>query len=834
MYQDQNFDRGALLESAFRRLEANADIAESYALLSESVGVRDLFAYGATKGRGDFAWLTENLQSAQESGLDYLWLARLARVCALQDFEPSDRLDALRFFEVSNPELATDKKHRRFHRLQVELLTEEGLLQEALSLVKRNRDIDSLFHGYLSADINSPFLNKNHSYSEWIDNFNSPFEKFNLRPIYLSSSKVDPFDAITTDCLLAPDPPGPKISVIMTSFRPQRETFLCAVRSILNQSWRNLELIIVDDSSPAQFKKVLEAASSMDPRVSILTLKENGGTYRARNFGMEAATGDYITGQDSDDWSHPDRLLTQVRYLQANPEAPGVTTSAIRANMTLVRIQRGLNPLRRCEVSLMIPSSIADELGGYLAIRRGADGEFRRRIECHTGATVTKLDEPLYLIRSTSESLSRSDFRPGWSHPARRAFWSEVSYWHRTANVTEHHVPRREAETLPIPVPDRLRVLTPPARHLDVVLAGDFRGSSGHLRSAAEQLRSLTDEGLAVGLLQFESIWSPSMEAVPLADEIQKLIHEGVVSQIFDDDDGVIGIIVIKDPEVMQFAPRGPSKLQVRRLLVVASQAPANLDGSELSYLPLDVSRNVKLHFGVSPAWVAANESIQSMLTGMGVSECDLRKEVLPHAIFPEEWTVPRSRRRNTMPVLGRHSQGIASSWPEACGQRRDAWTPVRNADVRILGSLNFGPKQRLLEQNSETWVVFDESEIEPRVFYSSIDFFVYFQSAQWPGDHYREVLEAMATGCVVILAPEFEPIFGDGAVYAEQVDVPSIIINYWSDWDDYRRQSDRAVRCVINRFPRVAYIRFIARELRMPVSALKVGDLRGHYVSEL
>ena len=91
-----------------------------------------------------------------------------------------------------------------------------------------------------------------------------------------------------------------KISVIVPIYRVEK--YLCqCIDSILDQSYRNLEIILVDDGSDDSCPFICDRYAQIDPRIRVLH-KKNGGLSDARNAGLDLATGDYIAFVDSDDW----------------------------------------------------------------------------------------------------------------------------------------------------------------------------------------------------------------------------------------------------------------------------------------------------------------------------------------------------------------------------------------------------------------------------------------------------------------------------------------------------------------------------------------------------
>ena len=91
----------------------------------------------------------------------------------------------------------------------------------------------------------------------------------------------------------------PKISVIVPVYNVEKYLNRC-IDSILNQSYSDFELILVDDGSPDNSGKICDEYAQMDERVRVIH-KENGGVSLARNAGIDNARGEYITFIDSDD-----------------------------------------------------------------------------------------------------------------------------------------------------------------------------------------------------------------------------------------------------------------------------------------------------------------------------------------------------------------------------------------------------------------------------------------------------------------------------------------------------------------------------------------------------
>ncbi len=114
----------------------------------------------------------------------------------------------------------------------------------------------------------------------------------------------------------------PLISVITPSFN--RGAWVGdAVRSVLAQTVREIEHVVVDDGSTDGTFEVLQELAASDDRVQVAR-QENRGPSAARNRALSMATGTYVTFLDSDDLLPPDRLEKQLRYLEEHPDADAV------------------------------------------------------------------------------------------------------------------------------------------------------------------------------------------------------------------------------------------------------------------------------------------------------------------------------------------------------------------------------------------------------------------------------------------------------------------------------------------------------------------------------
>lgn len=105
----------------------------------------------------------------------------------------------------------------------------------------------------------------------------------------------------------------PKISIIVPVYKVEKQIDTC-IKSILNQTFNNFELILVDDGSPDKCGEICDEYEKKDKRIKVIH-KKNGGLSDARNAGLNIAIGKYIGFVDSDDIIHPEMYEKMYSYI---------------------------------------------------------------------------------------------------------------------------------------------------------------------------------------------------------------------------------------------------------------------------------------------------------------------------------------------------------------------------------------------------------------------------------------------------------------------------------------------------------------------------------------
>lgn len=201
----------------------------------------------------------------------------------------------------------------------------------------------------------------------------------------------------------------PLVSIIMTAYNSEKYIHR-AIDSILAQTYKNIELIIVDDCSTDDTFNILLSYSKKDIRIKPLYCQKNMGTYCAKNYGITKSRGEFIALQDSDDISLSNRIETQLNILLSDKNLIASCCNYERRDKkNNIVMNRGLKS-RLGLICILFRKSVIDEMGYFDSVRIGADDEFVERLKKKYGRKRMKnITDSLYISYSRKGSLSNSN-----------------------------------------------------------------------------------------------------------------------------------------------------------------------------------------------------------------------------------------------------------------------------------------------------------------------------------------------------------------------------------------------------------------------------------------
>ena len=186
----------------------------------------------------------------------------------------------------------------------------------------------------------------------------------------------------------------PKLSIVLTCFQG-KDWIDKTIESVLNQSFRDWELIIVNDASPDESAGVLEEYKSQDPRIVVVTNPKNLGIAASCNRGFKEIKGTFFSLLDQDDLWKPEKAARQVQHLEKHKnhdvvwcrmeliDAQGDTLGERKlpeprtGNLFLTFFKHGAAPLLSC----MYRSSLLDRVGLFNETLEGnEDVDFMLRV----------------------------------------------------------------------------------------------------------------------------------------------------------------------------------------------------------------------------------------------------------------------------------------------------------------------------------------------------------------------------------------------------------------------------------------------------------------------
>lgn len=202
---------------------------------------------------------------------------------------------------------------------------------------------------------------------------------------------------------------NPTVTIIIPVFN-RKKLFFRAYDSVINQSYDDYELIVVDDGSSDSFHKKLFEVMKHDYRVKFIR-HSNRGTALTLNTGISAASGKYITFLDSDDEYGKEHITKRVRYMNKNKNVDIIHSPAVMIGkeedmyVPNVRNRKRLIHLKDCVLGATIfgKKEVFYKLDGFRNVF-SYDSDFIKRAE--KLLNVTRVDYMTYFYyRDTSDSV---------------------------------------------------------------------------------------------------------------------------------------------------------------------------------------------------------------------------------------------------------------------------------------------------------------------------------------------------------------------------------------------------------------------------------------------
>lgn len=592
----------------------------------------DALSQRLTFGLLDWAGFRAELVRAFEAKRDYepvidriaandLWWFRQT----LHSHHLDDEVERVLLIAVAERVLAGEKLDQRAVTALAVNLVGVGL-DDLLRQLLRIDSTESYVRHALLVELEHPRFGGSHDLL--LARFNQMYRRFGLEAIELSGEGSVPFTRLRAHPAERIDS-GPLVTVIMSCWSPGEEILL-AVQSVIDQTYQNWELIVTDDASPEKHAQILGQVAAMDPRIRVVRNDVNGGTYIRRNEALARARGEFVTMQDSDDWSHPRRLEIQVRDLESRPERYANIVRNVRLTEDLsLYSERGMQ-LGLCEPAIFFRrATVLEKIGFFDDVRKAADREFRQRLEAATGVPVATVgpEVPLVLMLADVSSLSGSDFRGKWVHPARVAYRSSMRRFHHMIKDGECSPllpPRQESRTLHAPTALLGHNTAPERVDLLVVLDGRPSAERRHfIAEVVQEAEAAIDAGYSVGVLHADSL-TGGKELGYFDASMQHLVDNGHLHRILEDQPIDVGTVVVRHAGAVQGHQHARRPVSAERVVVVEDRNGGDERG--VTFAKRDVVDTAREWFGVAPEWfVAAARPLPPAILSVAVDGADMR-----------------------------------------------------------------------------------------------------------------------------------------------------------------------------------------------------------------
>lgn len=665
----------------------------------------------------------------------------------------------------------------------------------------------AVLNGETSIDLTLAGIGFQTSSQDRMDQINLVLRHFDLSPLgLLDNDKLEEYDRLTSGTDLGSIEDGPKITVLIAAY-DAADTLPTALRSLQEQTWKNLEIIVIDDCSPdgGATCKVVEDFAARDPRISLIAMEKNGGAYIARNSGLDAATGEFVTIHDADDWSHPQKIEIQARYLEEHEEVMGCTSQQARCRADLhFNRWSGSGVLLFTNTSSFMyrRAPVKEKLGYWDTVRFAADNELVRRIMAIWGteSIVHIPTGPLSFQRDSDTSIVADGVLGinGSPFGVRRQYLEAQKDHH--AREPELLKYRNRPDERPFPAP---RIMStgkskfPKTNHYPVIITSDFRLLGGSSQSNSQEIICQKRAGIPTAIFPMYRYDVSYNIDRPIAEEVWEEVRDGGADILSYGEHASCDLLIIRYPPVLYRHTTFLPKIDAGDIRVIVNQPPQG-DYTEDGLIRYELEQcadNIRRSFGKDATWHPIGPLVRDAMTthhGDELKHINLSDWDWSNIIDIAGWSRgPRTRGPSDTLRIGRHSRDHEHKWPDNREDVLALYPATDDIEVHVLGGASV--PGNMIGGIPDNWTVHEFGSMHPRDFLADIDIFIYFSHPAWVESFGRTIIEAMAVGVPVILPEIYKPLFQDSAIYATPEDAVEKARKLHADPVAYAAQVERA-----------------------------------------
>ncbi|NEE04090.1 glycosyltransferase family 4 protein [Phytoactinopolyspora halotolerans] len=355
----------------------------------------------------------------------------------------------------------------------------------------------------------------------------------------------------------------------------------------------------------------------------------------------------------------------------------------------------------------------------------------------------------------------------------------------------------------------------------DVLMATDGRFPGGTTASVVEEIEAQYRAGYRTGLLHLPSpvLGRPRR----FAPKLQRILEEGKAELVLGVDRVEAGLLLARHPTVFIDLPHDLPRLEVEHVVLAVNQVAADERGVLPYYDVAHVHRQIERLVGQEATWAPIGPRVRQSLE-QHAGSVPLLPWDWENVIDVTSWEVRRDGFVADRPVIGRHSRGHWSKWPDTKRDLLAAYPADPRYRVRILGGTD-APRD-ILDEIPPNWVDLPFNSVPAREFLATIDFFVYFHHPGLIEAFGRVVLEALSAGAVAIGPDYLKPLFGEACLYGTPADVRRYVDQLYGDWDAYAERSRAGVELARKRFSYETHIERIAKLIGDPSASADSGSV--------